>query len=61
LNSERVTRNSQRAFVTSMTQDYYAHSLPGRPQEDWQRLEEHLRAVAQVISLQHFAWLWYNE
>jgi CRISPR-associated endonuclease/helicase Cas3 len=31
-----------------MTQDYYAHSLPGTPQEEWQRLEEHLRNVAEM-------------
>ncbi|MGD9578749.1 MAG: CRISPR-associated helicase Cas3' [Syntrophorhabdus sp.] len=27
---------------------YYAHSLPGRPQEEWQPLEEHLKNVAEM-------------
>jgi len=27
---------------------YYAHSLPGRPQEEWQLLEDHLRNVAEM-------------
>jgi CRISPR-associated endonuclease/helicase Cas3 len=36
-----------------MTRDYYAHSLPGRPQEDWQSLEEHLRNVTEKA--RHFA------
>jgi len=27
---------------------YYAHSLEGRPQEEWQRLEEHLKNVAEL-------------
>jgi CRISPR-associated endonuclease/helicase Cas3 len=28
--------------------DYYAHSLPGKPQEEWQRLEDHLNNVAEM-------------
>ena len=28
--------------------EYYAHSLPGRPQEEWQHLEDHLRNVAEM-------------
>lgn len=27
---------------------YYAHSLPGRPQEEWQLLEDHLKNVAKM-------------
>lgn len=27
---------------------YYAHSLPGRPQEEWQLLEVHLKNVAEM-------------
>jgi len=27
--------------------NYYAHSLKGKPQEEWQLLEEHLRNVAE--------------
>ena len=27
---------------------YYAHSLPGRPQEEWQLLEDHLKNVAEM-------------
>lgn len=30
-----------------MDQEYYAHSLPGKLQKDWQRLEDHLQAVAE--------------
>jgi hypothetical protein len=26
---------------------YYAHSLPGKPPEEWQLLEDHLRNVAE--------------
>jgi CRISPR-associated endonuclease/helicase Cas3 len=29
-----------------MDKDKYAHSLPGRPVEEWEKLPEHLRAVA---------------
>jgi CRISPR-associated endonuclease/helicase Cas3 len=29
-----------------MPKEFYAHSLPGRPKEEWQLLEEHLRNVA---------------
>ena len=28
-----------------MDKEYYAHSLDGKPEKDWQRLEEHLRNV----------------
>lgn len=28
--------------------NYYAHSLDGRPKEDWHRLEDHLRSVAKL-------------
>lgn len=31
-----------------MAEKYYAHSLPGRPQEEWQLLEEHLKNVAEM-------------
>ena len=31
-----------------MDRKYYAHSLPGRPKKEWQRLEEHLRNVAEM-------------
>ncbi|MGB3477934.1 MAG: HD domain-containing protein [bacterium] len=27
---------------------YYAHSLEGRPREEWQRLEDHLKNVAEL-------------
>jgi HD superfamily phosphodiesterase len=26
----------------------YAHSLPGKPKENWQKLEEHLKNVAEM-------------
>jgi CRISPR-associated endonuclease/helicase Cas3 len=28
--------------------EYYAHSRKGKPPEDWHRLEDHLRAVAEM-------------
>ena len=28
--------------------EYYAHSLPGRPQDEWQLLEDHLKNVAEL-------------
>ena len=28
----------------------YAHSLPGRPKDEWQTLEEHLSNVAEIAS-----------
>jgi CRISPR-associated endonuclease/helicase Cas3 len=31
-----------------MMPEYYAHSLPDKLQEDWQRLEEHLKNVAEM-------------
>lgn len=31
-----------------MNQPLYAHSQPGRPVEEWQPLDEHLRAVAEM-------------
>lgn len=41
----------------------YAHSLPGRPREEWQPLEEHLRNVAEkaaefagAFASQDWAW-----
>ena len=27
---------------------YYAHSRPGRPEEEWRRLEDHLKNVAEM-------------
>ena len=31
-----------------MMPEYYAHSRPGKPKEEWQRLEEHLKNVAEM-------------
>jgi len=30
-----------------MAPDYFAHSLPDKPKDKWQRLEEHLKNVAE--------------
>jgi hypothetical protein len=30
-----------------MTKKYYAHSLEGKPPEEWQLLDEHLNNVAE--------------
>lgn len=32
----------------SMTKKFYAHSLSGRPREEWQLLEDHLKNVAEM-------------
>jgi CRISPR-associated endonuclease/helicase Cas3 len=34
--------------LCKMDRGYYAHSLPGKPQKDWQRLEDHLQAVVET-------------
>ena len=31
-----------------MADKYYAHSLEGKPTEDWHLLEDHLKAVAEI-------------
>jgi len=31
-----------------MTEEYYAHSLEGKPPSEWQRLDEHLKNVAEM-------------
>jgi CRISPR-associated endonuclease/helicase Cas3 len=31
--------------------EFYAHSLPGKPPEDWHRLEDHLKAVAEMARM----------
>lgn len=35
---------------------FYAHSLPGRPEESWQTLEDHLAGVARLASSFAAAW-----
>ena len=32
-----------------MTQKYYAHSKDGRPPQEWQGLEEHMKNVAEMV------------
>jgi CRISPR-associated endonuclease/helicase Cas3 len=46
-----------------MSDDFYAHSLEGRPPEEWQRLEEHLKNVAEMAeefasAFQSSNWAW---
>lgn len=31
-----------------MKDDFYAHSLNGKPPEDWHRIEDHLKRVAEM-------------
>ena len=31
-----------------MSEEYYAHSLEGKPPSEWQRLDEHLKNVAEM-------------
>jgi CRISPR-associated endonuclease/helicase Cas3 len=35
------------AQETEMALNYYAHSLEGKPKEEWQKLEDHLFEVAE--------------
>lgn len=32
-----------------MKDEFYAHSLDGKPPEEWQRLEDHLNNVAEMV------------
>lgn len=32
-----------------MPHQYYAHSLEGKPPDEWQPLEDHLRNVAELV------------
>jgi CRISPR-associated endonuclease/helicase Cas3 len=53
-----------------MPQKFYAHSLPGRPMEEWQLLEKHLRKMAGMArecaessgagDWSYLAGLWYD-
>jgi CRISPR-associated endonuclease/helicase Cas3 len=36
--------------VSHMIKDYYAHSKDGKPRSEWQRLEDHLKNVAEMAS-----------
>jgi len=43
--------------------DFYAHSLPGQPEDNWQKLEDHLRQVAEKAAefaepFQSADWAW---
>jgi len=33
-----------------MGKEFYAHSLEGRPESQWQRLDEHLQNVAELAA-----------
>lgn len=33
---------------TMKEKEYYAHSVEGRPSEEWHRLEDHLKEVAEM-------------
>ena len=35
-------------MVPTMKDQYYAHSLEGKPPEDWHCLEDHLKKVAEM-------------
>ncbi len=37
-------------MMHSKSHEFYAHSLPGRPKKEWQKLEDHLKAVAEKAS-----------
>jgi CRISPR-associated endonuclease/helicase Cas3 len=46
-----------------MTKKYWAHSLPGKPQEEWQLLEDHMQKAAEMasafaIQFQSSDWAW---
>jgi CRISPR-associated endonuclease/helicase Cas3 len=33
-----------------IVKEYYAHSLEGKPSEEWHRLEEHLKGTAELAA-----------
>jgi hypothetical protein len=33
-----------------MESEFYAHSREGKPREEWQKLEDHLKSVAQLAA-----------
>ncbi|MDA8241152.1 MAG: hypothetical protein M0Z67_12380 [Nitrospiraceae bacterium] len=35
---------------TQIAVDYYAHSLEGKPPEEWHRLEEHLKGTVELAA-----------
>jgi hypothetical protein len=35
----------------NLTEEYFAHSKEGRPQSEWQKLEDHLKNVAALAIL----------
>ncbi len=41
-------KNCTKHGVVLTHKEFYAHSLPGRPKNEWQRLEEHLENVAKM-------------
>lgn len=38
----------ERPGYYTMKDQYYAHSLEGKPPKDWHRLEDHLKKVAEM-------------
>jgi len=34
----------------TMKKEFYAHSREGKPSEDWHKLEDHLKSVAELAS-----------
>jgi CRISPR-associated endonuclease/helicase Cas3 len=43
--------NSDKETTKNCTKKFFAHSLPGRPPEEWQPLKDHLKQVAHRASL----------
>jgi hypothetical protein len=43
-----------------MKDEFFAHSHDGKPPEDWQRLEDHLKTVAEMARnfAEEFKWEW---
>jgi hypothetical protein len=43
-----------------MKDEFYAHSRDGKLPEDWHRLEDHLKAVAEMARMftRGFKWEW---
>lgn len=42
--------DEKRTKINNMTKKYYAHSLEGKPPSEWQPLEDHLKAVAEMAA-----------
>jgi CRISPR-associated endonuclease/helicase Cas3 len=45
-----INGDSDKQFIqqSQIVMEFYAHSVEGRPHEEWHRLEDHLRGTAEL-------------